>query len=171
MRIPRFADRAVRLLARGSFLVAALLLLVLALMGFVDVVSTNTILVPVRGVLEISGSLLAVIVFLGLAEAQAQRANITIDILTERLGPRARRVSEVVTLTICTAFVAVLAWHTAMLALAAWRYNEVALGAFAFPVAPGKSIAAAGAIIAALEFARQLIRSVAGADAKAVPSS
>ena len=169
MRILGFADRAVSLLARGSFLVAALLLLVLALMGFVDVVSTNTILVPVRGVLEISGSLLAVIVFLGLAEAQAQRANITIDILTERLGPRARRVSEVVTLAICTGFVAVLAWYTAMLALAAWRYNEVALGAFAFPVAPGKSIAAAGAIIAALEFARQLIRSIAGVNATSGP--
>lgn len=158
MRIFIFADSAVRLLARWAFLASAALLMVLALIGFVDVVSTNTILVPVRGLVEMSGVLLAVIVFLGLAEAQAQGANITIDIFTERMGPLARRISDVVSLTICTAFMAALAWYTAVLALAAWKYNEVALGAFAFPMAPGKTVAFIGATIAALEFARQLLR-------------
>jgi len=158
MRVLLLADRLVRSLARWAFLAGATLLLLLGLIGFLDVVSTNTVLIPVKGLVEISGVLLAVIVFLGLAEAQAQGANITIDIFTERMGPLARRISDVVSLTICTAFMAALAWYTAVLALAAWKYNEVALGAFAFPMAPGKTVAFLGATIAALEFARQLLR-------------
>jgi TRAP-type C4-dicarboxylate transport system permease small subunit len=144
-------------MTRLAFVGAAVLLLVLAVLGFVDVVMTNTILVPVRGLVEISGSLLAVVVFLGLAQAQAQGANITIDIFTQQMPPRLRRISDVTTLAICTAFMATLAWYTAALALAAWQYNETALGAFAFPIAPGKTLAFLGAAIAALEFARQLI--------------
>jgi TRAP-type C4-dicarboxylate transport system permease small subunit len=154
----KLADRIVRQLTRWAFMAGASLLLVLALIGFVDVVMTNTILVPVRGLVEISGSLLAVVVFLGLAQAQAQGANITIDIFTQMMPPLLRRLSDVVTLAICTAFMAALAWYTAALALAAWHYNETALGAFAFPMAPGKTLAFIGAAIAMLEFARQLVR-------------
>lgn len=157
MILLKLADRTVRQLTQWAFLAGAVLLLVLALIGFVDVVMTNTILVPVRGLVEISGSLLAVVVFLGLAQAQAQGANITIDIFTQMMPPLLRRVGDVVTLAICTAFMAALTWYTAALALAAWHYNETALGAFAFPMAPGKTLALLGAAIATLEFARQLV--------------
>lgn len=157
MKILKVADVAVRRLTRWAFMAGAVLLLVLALIGFVDVVLTNTILVPVRGLVEISGSLLAVVVFLGLAQAQAQGANINIDIFTQLMSPMLRRLSDVVSLMICTAFMAALAWHTAALALSAWQYNETALGALAFPMGPGKTLAFVGAAIAMLEFARQLI--------------
>jgi TRAP-type C4-dicarboxylate transport system permease small subunit len=157
VNILMMADVSVRRLTRWAFMAGAVLLLILALIGFVDVVLTNTILVPVRGLVEISGSLLAVVVFLGFAQAQALNANITIDIFTQRMPPGLRRASDVASLAICTAFMAALAWYTAALAFAAWQYNETALGALAFPMAPGKTLGFVGAAIAMLEFARQLV--------------
>ena len=94
MRLLRFADWLVRQLAHLGFLAGAALLLVLGVMGFVDVITLNLFHMPVPGLLEVSGTLLAIIVFLGLAEAQARDANISIDIFTQQMGPRAAAAVE-----------------------------------------------------------------------------
>jgi len=133
-------DRLLRQISYIGFLAASALLLIVGLMGAADVVSTNLFLKPISGLVELSGSLLAVIVFLGLAEAQARGSNIVIDVATQGMG------------------------QTTRLALNSWAIRETALGALAFPVAPFKSVAAFGGWLAAAEFARQLLRLLAGAE-------
>ena len=161
MRLLRFADWLVRQLAHLGFLAGATLLLVLGVMGFVDVITLNLLHIPVPGLLEVSGTLLAIIVFLGLAEAQARDANISIDLFTQQMRPLPRRLCEVLSLAIGTALMVAIAWRTAYLAWTAWTYHEVALGALAFPTTPGKTVAFLGACIAAAEFLRQFIRALA----------
>jgi len=161
MRLLRFADWLVRQLSHLGFLIGAALLLVLGAMGFVDVITLNLFHLPVSGLLEVSGTLLAIIVFLGLAEAQARGANISIDLFTQRMSPLPRRLCELLSLAIGAALMIAVAWRTAYLAWTAWTYHEVALGALAFPTTPGKAVAFLGACIAAAEFTRQFVRALA----------
>ena len=160
MRLVRFVDWFVLRLAHVAFLAGAALLLVLGVIGFTDVITLNLFHIPVPGLLEGSGTLLAIIVFLGLAEAQERGANISIDLFTHQMGPRGQRLSQIISLSIGTALMVMVAWRTAYLAGTAWTYHEVALGALAFPTTPGKAIAFFGACIAAAEFLRQLIRTL-----------
>lgn len=164
MRIFTGLDYLLRRVSHLGFLAASALLLIVGLMGATDVVSTNLLLKPIPGMVELSGALLAVIVFLGLAEAQARGANIVIDIATQHLGPTARRLSAIFSLAIGTIFMALIAWKATKLAGTSWQFNETALGALAFPVAPFKSVACFGAWLSVAEFARQLVYRIAGLD-------
>lgn len=155
-------DALLRTLSHVGFVAASALLLIVGLLGAIDVVTTNLFFYPIRGMLELSGALLAVIVFLGLAEAQARGANIIIDIATQSMRPGLKRLSAVISLTIGFAFMALVAWHTTKLALNAWAIRETALGAFSFPLAPFKAVASFGAWLATAEFGRQLVRQLMG---------
>lgn len=157
-------DALLRKLSYLGFLAAAALLLVVGVMGAADVFSTNLLLQPIPGMVELSGSLLAVIVFLGLAEAQARGSNIVIDIATQKMRPTARRLSAIFSLAIGATFMLLVAWQATKLASSAWSYNERALGALEFPLAPFKSLACFGAWLAAAEFLRQLVRQIAGVE-------
>lgn len=156
-------DGLLRRVSYLGFLAASALLLIVGLMGTVDVISTNLFWRPIPGMVELSGALLAVIVFLGLAEAQARGSHIVIDIATQSMGPNARRLSSIISLTIAGVLMGLIAWQTTRLAISSWNFRETALGALAFPVAPFKSVAAFGAWLATAEFLRQLVRQVAGA--------
>lgn len=151
-------------LTRLGFLVASALLLVIAALGTADVITTNLFMKPIRGVVEISSALLGVIVFLGLAQAQRLGSHIMIDIATMRMPPKMARFSAVLSLTICAAFMALMAVYTTKLAMTSWAYNEKALGGFAFPIAPFKSTAAFGAWLACAEFVRQIVCHLCGRD-------
>jgi len=157
-------DSLLRRLSLLGFLAASGLILLVGLMGATDVVSTNVFLKPLPGMVELSGAFLGVIVFLGLAEAQARGTNIVIDVSTQKMGPRMLRVATVFSLTLGVIFMGMIAWETSRLAAAAWKINEVALGAYDFPTTPFKVVSAFGAWLAVAEFARQLVRAIAGVD-------
>ncbi|MGO6986366.1 TRAP transporter small permease subunit [Rhizobium leguminosarum] len=161
----RHIDTLLRRISFVGFLAASALLLVVGVLGAVDVVSTNLFLTPIPGMVELSGALLAVIVFLGLAEAQARGSNIVIDIATQGMGLRMRRASNILSLAICTIVMTLVAWQTTSLAVSAWHFREAALGALAFPMAPFKTVACFGAWLAAAEFARQWVRTIVGIEA------
>ena len=150
-------DWLLRKLSYIGFLVASLLLLVVGVMGTADVILTNLFFTPIPGMVELSGALLAVIVFLGLAEAQARGSHIVIDIATDVMAPYQRKFAAVFSLAVGMAFMVVVAWQTTELFMKSMSYNETALGALAFPLPPFKGLAAFGAWLSAAEFARQLI--------------
>lgn len=158
----RLIDTLLRRISFMGFVAASALLLSVGVLGAVDVIMTNLFLMPVPGMVELSGALLAVIVFLGLAEAQARGSNIVIDIATQNMGPRLRRASSAVSLALSTIVMTLIAWQATKLAASAWHLGETALGALAFPLAPFKSVACFGAWLAAAEFARQWIRVLIG---------
>ncbi len=62
-------DAMLRRLSLLGFIVASALLLIVGIMGAADVVSTNIFMKPIPGMVELSGAILGVIVFLGLRAA------------------------------------------------------------------------------------------------------
>lgn len=96
---------------RALQLVAAVLLLAMMAVTFVDVIGRYLFNAPLPGAFELTEVLLALVVFVGLPIVTARREHVTVDLLTGKLpdGPRA-----------------VLAWLAtlatgAVLALLAWR--------------------------------------------------
>jgi TRAP-type C4-dicarboxylate transport system permease small subunit len=146
-----------RKLSYLGFLVASFLLLLVGVMGTLDVISTNLFYQPIPGMVELSGALLGVIVFLGLAEAQARGSHIVIDVAISAMGPRLNKFAVLFSLTVGIIFMGTVAWQTTELALRSLSYNEKALGALAFPLPPFKGLAAFGAWLSAAEFARQFV--------------
>jgi TRAP-type C4-dicarboxylate transport system permease small subunit len=157
MPILRHLELVLRKISRLGFYLASALLLVVGLIGAADVISSNLFRRPIPGLVELSGVLLAVIVMLGLAEAQARGANIVIDVATERMHPRLRKLSQLFSLLVGVVFMSLVAVQATRQAMNSWRWGETALGAMAFPVAPFKSAAAFGAWLACVEFARQFV--------------
>lgn len=157
MPILRHVDLLLRRMSRLGFYLASALLLVVGLMGAADVVTSNLLRRPIPGLVELSGVLLAVIVMLGLAEAQARGSNIVIDVATGRMPARLRKACQLFSLLVGAVFLGFVAVQASKLAMNSWRWGETALGAMAFPVAPFKTAAAFGAWLACAEFARQFI--------------
>lgn len=157
MRILSRIEWLLRKFSYLGFLAASALLLVVGIMGAADVVSTNLFYRPIPGMLELSGALLGVIVFLGLAEAQARGSHIVIDVASSSMSPRILKVSMIFSLVVGTLFMGIVALQTTELALKSLSFNEKALGALAFPLPPFKGLAAFGAWLSAAEFVRQLV--------------
>lgn len=171
MSIFLFINWLLRQVSYAGFLAASLLLLIIGLMGTADIVLTNLFFRPIPGVVELSGALLAVTVFLGLAEAQARGSNIVIDVATSAMRPRMHKLAAVFSLTAGLAFMGFVAWQTTGLAIKAYGYNELALGALPFPLTPFKALAAFGAWLSAAEFARQLAMRIATPADRPISSS
>src|SRR5210317_2104758 len=106
MRLPRPASvpvgadlwegimKLLEFLADKAGFLAAIAALALALLGTTDVLSLMLFNKPFVGMVEYSSMLLVCVLFLGMAGAVRDGDNISVDILLNALGPRARRVVE-----------------------------------------------------------------------------
>jgi TRAP-type C4-dicarboxylate transport system permease small subunit len=72
--------------------------------------------------------------FLGLAHTLRAGDMIRLNLLIDRLGPRARRVAELIVLVLGTAFVGYFTWSVLRLTYDSWRFNEMAQGVVAVPL-------------------------------------
>src|SRR3546814_12655235 len=80
-------QRRLRAVALGM---ACFLVLVIMLMGSADAFASNALNKPIPGVIELSGTMLAVAFFLTLASAGSQ--HVRVDILIDRLSARSGRI-------------------------------------------------------------------------------
>lgn len=96
-------------------LVAALLLLVMMAVTFVDVIGRYVFNRPLPGAFELTEVLLALVIFVGLPIVTARREHVTVDLLTGRLPGPARRGLARLSLAVTAAVLALLTWRLALL--------------------------------------------------------
>jgi TRAP-type transport system small permease protein len=147
-------DKGIRQLARLSFVLAALAMLTLMLIGSADVIGT-LLGYSVPAALEMQEVLLAVSIFLGMAHVQSRHEHIAVDVLVTRLPVRMRRILHLTVLLACAAIFGIIAWRAASLALSSWAIRESASALFRFPIYPGKFLVFFGAAVSSLECLRQ----------------
>jgi TRAP-type C4-dicarboxylate transport system permease small subunit len=116
----RHLDRALLLISRG--LLAASAAACAGILGLVlaAVVMRYALAAPFRFTEELSGLLLSAMAFCALPFAMAGNANIRVTLVTERLGPAARRLFWVIGQAIMVGFCAIFAWE-------AWGIAEFTL--------------------------------------------
>jgi TRAP-type C4-dicarboxylate transport system permease small subunit len=156
------ADTAIQRLCTASLAVAAIFIGILALIGVADILGTNVLGKPFPSALEYSEVGLAIIVFMGLAQAQRKRAHITVDILSGRFTGWVKAASTFLALLAAVAFFSFVAWRGGLAAWESILIDERSMGQIPFPIWPCKILLCVGCAIAMLESLRQLVRLICG---------
>lgn len=138
-------------------LVAALLLLVMMAVTFVDVIGRYVFNSPLPGAFELTEVLLALVVFVGLPIVTARREHVTVDLLTGRLPGRLRQGLARAALAVTAGVLAVFAWRLGLLGRDYSSYGDatVYLG---IPLGPVAVVMAVLAGISALVAAVLILR-------------
>jgi len=145
--------------------------LIIILIVVTDVGGRFALNMPFHSGVELSELLLVILVFLGLAAAQQQRQNYSIDIMTRHFPPGVQRLFEVAGYAFCLLIVIVLAWPSSKQALASYERGEAGFGIVPFPLWPARIILAIGLWLLALQFLCDLYRNLAGAPRQVAASA
>lgn len=111
----------------GFFLVA-----IFALMMLLSVGREINLNVPSGD--DFAGWSLVAMAFLGLAHTFKRGEMIRVGLLLERLHGRARRIAELISLTIAAAFIAYFTWQAGRLTHDSWRFFDMSTGVISVPL-------------------------------------
>jgi TRAP-type C4-dicarboxylate transport system permease small subunit len=143
----------------GRFLAAiaagverANLVLTIVASGLIAVVSVGTLLDaggryfsrPITGLYELSVLLFVALTFLAFGVVQWTRGNIAVDVAVRHLPPQARRILDIVTLTLAFILIAIASHGTIVQAAKSWAILEYEAGYAQFPLYPSKTVVAIG---------------------------
>lgn len=130
----------------GSWVAAASLLLMMSL-GTADALATRLLDRPVPAALEGTEALMVCTVFLALANTQARRMHVAVDLVTSRLPRRVRLALDLFAQVITLAVFLLIAWQGWLLAAQSAALREYAPGLVPFPIYPAKIALAVGSTL------------------------
>jgi TRAP-type C4-dicarboxylate transport system permease small subunit len=156
--INRFFENALYWSTKTTMAVGAVVTILVAIIGTIDVITTRIISHPIPGAFKLSEAGLVLIVFLGFAEVTRSDTHIKVDIIVNRFGPRFKKFSQIIAAILMVGFFSLLATRMWTLAEKSWEIRESATGLLPFPIYPIKISAVLGLCIAAGEAFRFLIR-------------
>ena len=152
-----FFDKMLRSITEGTLSVAAVVALLVALVGTIDVLTTRVLAQAIPGAFELSEAGLVLMVFLGMAVVTKEESHIKVDILTNRMPKRLQLICTVFGLVLTTGFLFLMTWQMWSLAMKSWRIQEMATGLLPFPIYPVKMAAFLGLATATIEALRRLV--------------
>lgn len=109
-----------------------------------DLILRNFFSAALPGGAEINITLLVILVYLGLAGAQAKREHFAVVFLVDLLPRRARWVTDIVVLVLTAAIAGFLAYLTWGSAMDSFAIREASWGIVAVPIWPGRLIVSIG---------------------------
>lgn len=123
----------------------------------VDAILRHVIGRPIAGMLEGMELLLVFAVFANLAQTQADGGNISIGVLTERLGGRSLALVQFVTSLLALGLFGAMTWATGEIAWRSWAMGEYSAGLIAFPIYPSRFIITLGCFFLCLQLLQTLV--------------
>ena len=117
---------------------------------------------PLHGGVEFSELLMVVLVFFGLAAAQQQRQNYSIELVTRHLAMWMQKLRELLGYITCLAIVILLAWPSSKQAMMSFERGEAGFGIVPFPLWPARILLAVGLWLLAVQFACHIYRFLVG---------
>jgi TRAP-type C4-dicarboxylate transport system permease small subunit len=142
----RFKNR-VQILNRWISIAGAVFLIPLMLGTAADVIFRDLFNLPIMGVVESSGYLLAVFILLGLGYAEQVKAHVKVTIMTSRLSPRAQLVLRIITSLISLFIFSILAWQGLIVGIEERTVSDL----LRIPQYPFRILVAVGAFFVCLE--------------------
>jgi len=158
-----FFGKMLKSITEGTLSVAALVALLVALVGTIDVLTTRVIAQAIPGAFELSEAGLVLMVFLGMAIVTKEENHIKVDILVNRMPKRWQLIFAVFGLALTTGFLGLMTWQMGSLALKSLRIQEMATGLLPFPIYPVKMAAVLGLATATIEALRRLVSALMAA--------
>ncbi len=152
-----YFEKILRVITEGTVSIAAIVALLVALVGTIDILTTRVFAQAIPGAFELSEAGLVLMVFLGLAVVTREERHIKVDIIVNLMNKRLQQVCGVFGLGLTTCFLGLMTWQMWSLALKSWKINEMATGLLPFPIYPVKIAAFLGLATATIEALRRLI--------------
>lgn len=156
---------AARLLGRtrrSAAILAGFAMLLMMLAGAMDMIGTNVFAKPVPAAFEFMATMMVVVIFFSIALAQAQRAHIRVAIITDRLPPRLRWLTDSLQFLCNLIFFVLIAWFGWKSGIRSFEVGEYASGAINWPTSPARFALAIGASLMALQCLYDLISHLLG---------
>ena len=136
-----------QILNRWISVAGAVFLIPLMLGTAADVICRDLFNLPIMGVVESSGYLLAVFILLGLGYAEQVKAHVRVAIMTSRLSPRGQLILSVMTALISLFIFSILVWQ----GLAVGIEERTVSDLLRVPQYPFRILVAVGAFFVCLE--------------------
>jgi len=153
-------EKMLEIISKVAISAAALITLAIAVIGTVDVFTTNVIRQAVPGAVEMSQAGLVLLAFFGLAVASRSGDHIKVDILTNRLPEKWQHICSSVGYLFTAVFFLFWTRQLWFLAKKSWSIGETVLGLFQFPLYPVKIAIFLAMTIATVETIRRFVLSV-----------
>ena len=139
----------------SAFFVMLLMLYIVA-----DVFGRYVFNKPLPNSLAVAETLMVCLAFLGLAYVQAKKMNISLDFITNRLGPRSMAVHEVLSMLLNTVVIGLILW-----ASASWVWESLVIkdsmqGSFPIPYYYSKTPMFIGLVFLFLQYLIDLGKSI-----------
>ena len=155
-------DACIRRACDASLIVSCCVIMVMALYGSVDVLSTFLFGRPVPLARELSEVLLAVAIFSAMATALREDRNVAVDLFIGHASLTVRRLARGAALLVGGAVFALLGWRAIVAASDSYVEHEVAMALIRFPIWPAKALVAAAIVVTLAEYARLFVRLLLG---------
>jgi TRAP-type C4-dicarboxylate transport system permease small subunit len=144
--------RAYGVLLHGFGVISEIATFLMMLLVAANIVGRYLFNHPVTGTLEITESLLVIIIFLSVAMTQYDGAHIRVTILTRRFSRRWARAATVFAMLCGAAFFAWCSYAAWLYAAQSWSFNEHERGTIVFPLYPVKFVVFAGILLLTIQF-------------------
>lgn len=142
---------------QGLTALAGVALLVMVLMIVLDISGRVLFNQPIAGTLEMVRTLLVVVVFGGVAYAQAEKIHVRVSVLLDRARGRARLAGELLAVGLGLLVMGAIAYGATREGIRATLMGEATMGLVSFPMWPSRLALAAGLIILSLQYAADFI--------------
>jgi TRAP-type C4-dicarboxylate transport system permease small subunit len=139
-------------LLHGFGIIAEVATLFMMLLVVANIIGRYLFNHPVTGTLEITESLLVIVIFLSVAMTQYDGGHIRVNIVTRRLPHRWAQAATVVAMLAGALFFTWCAYATWLFAVQSWSFNEHEWGTIVFPLYPMKFVVFAGISLLAFQF-------------------
>lgn len=147
----RCARSIENLLRRFSY-ISAIGMLLMILPTVADVAGRLIFNAPVRGAFELTGLLMAVVIYMGVAHAQTERAHVRVSFLTGTRSLQFQRVVDLLVYLFSIGMIGIVLYATFAQALHAVRIGEYMYGSTRFPIWPARILVAIGFFFLLVQF-------------------
>lgn len=133
-------DKAVSVISKYLFYLAAATVAASGLMTGFDVVARYIFSAPLPGVYQLQEMLLVTMIVAPLAYCQEKKIHIRVDVFLERLKGKGRAAFELAGVAIALVLFALVTWTTGKAAWVAWVSKDYYLGPIHYPYWPSKTM-------------------------------
>jgi len=163
MRSVRALEKFLNDVAGGVILLGMMLLVT----G--DVIRRLAFKSSIHGTTELVEFMMVGLLYFTLANTQAIKAHINIEIIVERLSPTTRLLCEVISYFLGLILFSLITWQGVKSSVYAWKINEITFGVIKFPLFPSKVIIPIGSFILCLRFVLDIMDGLGKFRKKASP--
>lgn len=146
-----------RYLNQGGVIISSLSLLVITFIGGIDMMGHQVLGMPLPGMLEVTETLMATLVFFAFATLQAKGRNISMDFLFARANMSTQRILRVLANFLGLAFFTLMAWGAWSMAWYSLGIREYSQGVPWLPIYPSKFAFALGITLMVIQYLVDLL--------------